>query len=412
MQQLHRPDQFGEESQLFGDDDCDVQNIEPSVGQVVESVERSYQMWTQWSLDLMESIAEVDRREIYALDGLSSTAEWVSNRLGMGYMSSLKLVEVAVALEQLPKIAEAYAQGRISYDHLRALVEVAGPDNEDDLLEETEGRTVAETFRMVANIKEVSAEDSRLARAGRWLETRWDHEQRQLCLYAQLPEDQGAKVEKAIDALAKRMPDDPLFEAGFTPMGVKRADALCELAGSSLADHPSKPLLVVHVDIETLTTGKGNARIEGGPTISPQTVRRLACDSIVQAMVEGKEGELLAAARRRRTVDPKIRPHLQDRDQTCRWPGCNRRQGLAAHHIVPWPKVEKTELDNLVLFCATHHYLVEEGGFKIRGDPPNIWIERPDQTPIKIGPPRLTEEAAEYFEWEKKISRASPMAPG
>lgn len=182
--------------------------------EIADGVSRSYHMQAKWHLSLMEMIAEADRSEIYLSEGLSSTADWLARFLGIGYMSALKLTEVAVALQGLPKLAEAYRCGRVSYDHLRALVQVADEENEQALLAEVEGTSVADTYRLVRRILEVSAEDARLNRQDRCLEMRWDHETRNLYLFGRLPEDQGAKVERAIDAIARRMPEDPAFDPG------------------------------------------------------------------------------------------------------------------------------------------------------------------------------------------------------
>lgn len=404
MRQLLEHRDLSPEASAFPAGQGPPSSSQPSGTGIAEVVSRCYHMRTQWDLQLMEAVAEAERRGIYAEDGFGSTAEWLATYLGIGYRSALKFAEVALALEQLPRMAEAYGAGRISYDHLRALVEVASPDNEADLLEAVEGLTVADTFRLIRKILEISAEDSLLSRRERWLEMRWDHDRRQLIVFAQLPEDQGARVEKAIDALAGKIPDDPSHEAARTPMGVKRADALCEMAGSALAAEGSRSQVVVHVDVDTLCSGVGVAGIEDGPAISPETARRLSCDALVQAVLDGKDGKPIGAGRRNRTVDPKLLTGLRRRDQTCRFPGCRRRKGLQAHHMVHWACGGATDYDNLILLCELHHFLVHEGGYTLRGDPPKVWVERPGRPPLKVGPPRLGEEAAAFFEWELALS--------
>lgn len=370
---------------------------------LTDTISRCYQMKVLWDLDLMRAVAEFDQAHLYLEEGFSSTAEWLSVTLCMGYMRALEFTRIAVALAELPKMAAAYGEGRISYDHLRALVDVAGPGNEDDLLEAVEGLDVSHTFKLVRRILEVSAEDSAINRQERWLQIRWDHDNRQALVFAQLPEDQGAKFERAIELIAKQMLDDPDLDR--TPMGTKRADALVALADSTLATHSSRSTLVVHVQAEALLTGKGNALIEGGPAISPETARRLSCDGVIRMVAENKEGKPLAAGRSQRTVDDKTRAELFRRDGGCAVPGCKATKGLEAHHIVPWWAGGPTDFDNLVLVCPSHHFLVEEGGWKIEGVPPKIAVIRPNGAPIKVGPPRVSEELIEFHRWVVSAAR-------
>jgi len=76
--------------------------------------------------------------------------------------------------------------------------------------------------------------------------------------------------------------------------------------------------------------------------------------------------EYVAAGAARRTVPPRLRRLLQARDHDrCRWPGCDNRRHLAAHHRTHWAHGGETSLDNLILLCWQHHRLVHEGGYTI-----------------------------------------------
>ncbi|HYM96915.1 MAG TPA: HNH endonuclease signature motif containing protein, partial [Candidatus Sulfotelmatobacter sp.] len=37
----------------------------------------------------------------------------------------------------------------------------------------------------------------------------------------------------------------------------------------------------------------------------------------------------------------------------------------AAHHVVHWARGGKTDLDNLILLCHRHHWMVHEGGWEL-----------------------------------------------
>jgi hypothetical protein len=71
-----------------------------------------------------------------------------------------------------------------------------------------------------------------------------------------------------------------------------------------------------------------------------------------------------------------------------RFPGCDRRHGLHAHHIEHWAHGGRTTPDNLVMLCRFHHRLVHEGGFEVRPDRTGtITFVRPDGRVV----PRLPE---------------------
>lgn len=241
---------------------------------LLDRVSDCYHRRNHWDRELMRAIAEVERRQMYLYEGLESTEQWTARTLGWGLNRSSEFVSVALALEELPLMDASFMAGRISYDHLRALCQVATPDNEKELLQECEGADVAHAFKVANRLKKLDAEDATLNRTRRWCEMRIDHDTQMYLINAQLPEESGAVLFKAIDGLANQMPDDPLYEARPTPMGMKRADALAELAGAVCASNP-RYQVVINVDAEQLIQGQGVAEIERGVTLSPSTVERL-----------------------------------------------------------------------------------------------------------------------------------------
>lgn len=360
---------------------------------------RSYHRRVEADLDLMEVVTEVERTQFYLADGYQSTAEWLCNFLGTGFCRAGEFVQVALALEELPQLKQAFKEGRISFDHLRALISVANADNESDLLASTEGLPVGDTFKLVKRIRKVSEDDSRFARKGRYLEMRWDHENGVLLLFAVLPEEQGAIVEKAINLKAKKIPDDPDDEGGKTPMAVKRADALVELASGSENEHAQAARITVHIGPQALMAGGTVASIEDGPQISEATAAKLTCDSSVEIITHDEVGTPLNKGRSRRTVDPAQYRQLKERDGHCRWGGCRRRTNLIAHHILEWATQDgPTDLDKLVLFCRPHHDMLHANKWKVVGTPPKISIERSNLPRIQPGPPRLNQATIKAFE--------------
>jgi hypothetical protein len=83
-----------------------------------------------------------------------------------------------------------------------------------------------------------------------------------------------------------------------------------------------------------------------------------------------RDGLPLSVGRARRSVPPRLRRALEARDEgACRFPGCEQRRHLDAHHRTHWAQGGETSLANLVLLCFHHHRLVHEGGYTIEDDP-------------------------------------------
>src|SRR5512134_3110663 len=68
---------------------------------------------------LLALIAELDRRQGWAEWGVKSCAHWLNWKCGISLGAAREKVRVARGLEQLPKIATAMADGRLSYFKVR-----------------------------------------------------------------------------------------------------------------------------------------------------------------------------------------------------------------------------------------------------------------------------------------------------
>src|ERR687894_383019 len=73
-------------------------------------------------------LAEFDARGGWCGDGIRSCAHWLSWRAGMSLRTATEHLRVAHALQNLPRIAEAFAAGRVSYSKVRAITRITGSD--------------------------------------------------------------------------------------------------------------------------------------------------------------------------------------------------------------------------------------------------------------------------------------------
>src|SRR5262249_54946761 len=81
--------------------------------------------------ELLVQVAELDQREAYRDDGAFSMESWLCTRLGLSYATAQEYVRVARALAALPRCAQALAEGRFSWDQVRALTRFARPEEDE-----------------------------------------------------------------------------------------------------------------------------------------------------------------------------------------------------------------------------------------------------------------------------------------
>jgi Domain of unknown function (DUF222)/HNH endonuclease len=313
--------------------------------------------------------------------GFPSCACWLNFACGMDRVTARERIRVAHALGRLPKVDARFASGALSYSKVRAITRIATEENEEYLLAIAKHGTAHHVEQLVRKYRYAKRlQDVDRARA--------QHDNRHLsyffdadgCLIVKgrFPPEQGALIVKALEmAMDKGFAEQRALNGDSAesslerePIGVRRADALAEVAETYMNAEPvpnstaDRYQVVVHV-VGARPSGRlaEPAYLDNGPGVSAETSSRIACDSSIVAIREDAGGEPLSVGRKTRTIPPAIRRALRVRDGGCRFPGCSRDRFVDSHHIVHWANGGETSLDNLILLCRHHHRLVHEGGF-------------------------------------------------
>ena len=139
--------------------------------------------------------------------------------------------------------------------------------------------------------------------------------------------------------------------------------------GTEASNRGDRFQIVVNVDDDVLSDdAEGVCELDGGPTLAPETVRRLACDaSIVLAVHDGVD-RMVVASGKVPAIPAATRRAVRRRDRGCRFPGCGGRTFTHIHHVRHRAKGGGNEMTNLVELCWFHHRLVHEGGWNVRLD--------------------------------------------
>src|SRR5207237_9259968 len=106
------------------------------------------------SARLLDLIREFDARAGWTT-GFSSCAAWLSWRIGLEPRAAREHVRVARALGTLPRLAQALAQGALSYSKVRALTRVATAETEERPLAVSKAGTAEHVERIIRGWRRV-----------------------------------------------------------------------------------------------------------------------------------------------------------------------------------------------------------------------------------------------------------------
>ncbi|MBQ1016458.1 DUF222 domain-containing protein [Micromonospora sp. D93] len=361
----------------------------------------------------LAAIRELDGRGTVLAQGASSTAVWLRHRLRLDVYAARRLVGLAASLDVVPcAVREALASGAVSLEQARVIAETAATvsasagvevaDKAVGVLVDWAGQFDPALLRKLGtrildhvapDLADAAAAAALAAEAARATRDRHvtisEQAGGRLRLSGTLDAEAAALLRAVIDPLsAPSGPDDTRCA------GQRRHDALadvCRLAlhSGELPETGGEPAqLVVTVDYDGLARQLGSGTLDVGLRLTPDTVRRLACDAAILPAVLGGAGQVLDVGRQRRLVSGPLRRALVLRDAGCAFPGCDRPpRWCAAHHIRHWADGGPTSLDNAVLLCGHHHRHIHQTEWVVRlgddGHPefvPPAWLD-PEQVP-------------------------------
>lgn len=333
----------------------------------------------------IRAVADIDARNVAGEEAGISTAEFLRRRLRISpseaksrlWAAQELLPSVAPSGEtvpaRLPHTAEAVADGSVSLEQARVISRAmetlpTGLDPQQRAEVESELAKHARTL-----------DPAQLTAAARRVHSILDPDgildadrpaRRELAfvrdaggcdlIRGRLDAEGAAVVRTAIDAISAPEPRDTRSPTR------RRADGLVELcrryldSGTLPQQGGEKPHITVTMRLDGLA-----ASLNGQP-ITAESARRIACDASIIPVVLGGNGEPLDVGRATRTIPSAIRRALVIRDKGCIHPGCGKLpEWCDAHHVRPWLDGGPTALDNLVLLCSKHHWIVHHTAWRI-----------------------------------------------
>jgi len=341
---------------------------------------------------LLAAVAELDRRKAWRIDGATSMVAWLVQRCSVTASTAREWVTAAPRLEALPEISNAMAQGKLSFDQIKPLVEVAKPETDARLAEEAT-RWSAKQVRELANANRSPADGDAANAYGRRY---FRFNDRRCTVSGYFPSDQYAKIKGTYNALARRHggfdgrtydqrladvmveicePTSGVMNGCEAKVGPKSgsesvdsASAGSKVSAESPAHTRTRPTVVVHADLTYLAGSIGEAELDVLGPLAPEVARRLACDAKIILSADDAAGHSIQQGGARRSPTPAQRIEIRRRDKGCRFPGCTYTDYTDVHHVVHWSNGGRTDISNLVTLCDQHHRAVHELGWKMWGN--------------------------------------------
>jgi hypothetical protein len=144
------------------------------------------------SAQCLRAVAQYDQRKLWRRDGATAMSSWLAARYGLAWGTAREWVRVAHALRRLPRIAEAYADGRLSWDQLRPLTRFATPETDQYWSRRAPKLRRSTLVREAKRHQRVRTEDVREIHRKRYVSLWWDPESPILYLEGMVGAEQGA----------------------------------------------------------------------------------------------------------------------------------------------------------------------------------------------------------------------------
>jgi Domain of unknown function (DUF222)/HNH endonuclease len=375
--------------------------VELSGGQIGEELVRLRHVADLIEVEFAKLAGRFAETDEWDGDGYFSPIHWIRVDCHMGSGAAWDRIIVGEQLGGLRLTSAAVAEGGIGFTHLALMAQTAAavadgprPLNEARLLAKGLKLTVAQ-FRKACQHERHAADPDGFALAERQAAeerklTLSNFEDGGLFLKGVFDAVGGAAIRNALEPLARNCGKDD-----ERPREKRLADALVELAGHALdagviPDRGSqRPHLQVTTSFETLLgrIGAPAADLDLALPISRKCLERLACDCNVTRILLDADSMVIDVGGSERIIKGARRTALNLRDRHCRWPGCDRPASWSqGHHLKHWVDGGSSDLDNLVLLCHRHHWMVHEGRWQI--------VKQQDGTYLTVPPPYRVDEWA------------------
>jgi hypothetical protein len=373
--------------------------------QLLERLGELLKAQNRLAAEVARTVRQCELADAAEFDGKKTMASWLRGHVRFSGRAAAELVAIGRALEQLPAMAAACADGTVTAAQAAVIAPIARA--EQLAAAAAQGVDLAAVDQAMATVATTQSHEQLVAvvrhyrqaldpdgaepdpTEGRRLSL-IKHADGALGIRGELDAVGGEKLQAALEAIlqAGRCKGDTRTRAQ------QLADSLVQLTDNALAsgvlpiNRTVRPHVVVTVDGEDLADpdlNMGAAATGFGDLLSSAKARWLACDAQITRLVLSAEGLPMNLGRTQRVVPPHLRRAVEHRDRHCVFAGCIApHYWCDVHHVLEWIFGGETSLENSALLCERHHTKVHHG-FRVERDPGGRWRTwRPDGTEILV----------------------------
>ena len=300
--------------------------------------------------ELLVLVGELDARGLWARWGALSCAAWLAEVCDVEVCTARTQVRVARALRTYPALAEAMADGDVSYAKARVLVPHLDETNVDVLLHLAVTNPAGRLGAAIAAWSQRNEDPEAIAHR--------QHEERavswrtgpdgMVTITARLAPAVAGAVCAVIDAHVTQS----AASAGAS-LPQQRADALAAIATSGGGNVDAEVVIHVRGDATTLADGT---------PINDHVVAQLLPQAFVSLLLVDTNRQPIDASPRRRTPTRRQKRVVDEANPECGHPGCRARTFLQYDHIQPYAQGGPTVVTNLQRLCGPHNRARTQAG--------------------------------------------------
>jgi hypothetical protein len=367
----------------------DIRDFAASLERAQHLAERAAELQsTQAQVDVRQAdlVLEFERLRASGATQFRDTEAFLRNATGLSRATARTRVQAFRQLVVLPTMRSLLTEGAVTFDHVRALAEHADSPNRDAVLDDE--------AEVAGWASDVSADDyrKRLAVWARDLDDKREadqssHERQRRRVRVRrtttsdglhrtildLDDEADAIVHAAVRDIVREM--QQAEDKAKLPPDQRRSsaqrwgDAFAEMARRSrgadaLTKNRARPTILALTEMSVLWDQlrvNGVCELEDGTQLTGAQLRKMACEADIIPIVLSGDGVPLDMGRLARLATWNQRLALRSLHPTCAVEGCNVAfEWCEIHHLKPWNKRGRTDLDNLVPLCSYHHTWVHD----------------------------------------------------
>lgn len=355
--------------------EVDVDGLEvPEAARLVEECAEAERLLAALRVVVASTLED---KAVWRREGYRSLAAWMAAKTGTPVGPAIATLEMVKLMDDLPALAAAFRDGRLSEAQAREIAEVASqvPEAEEQLLEAAERLSLKGLHEACERLEASSRidEDERHRRVHKERRTRSWVRRGVGHFTARMTPDELARFMAGLNARTNEIVAEGILGGWFESREAHSVDALVDLVRPDSAPS-ARPDTMVHVvvDYEALVRGHTvtgeTCEIPGVGPIPVSVARYMSQDAILKVLIT-KGVDVVTVAHAGYTIPAHLRSALEVRDRKCIVPHCDAHRRLEKDHRDTFSRTRVTKLDELAHLCPWHHYQKTFLGYTYRGGP-------------------------------------------